>query len=363
MMVLAEGQVMEEVDSIVIPDELMTDEEVNKSNEEVFLDEGQNDKTVDLNVVENSEEAEETFIEKKNDWGIEINDSSDESDDEIKDIIQEESIETHVGGSSKTSEYGKDFIKSFESFRDHAYKAVPTEKYYTIGYGHYGADVYEGMTITIEEAEIMFEEDLLKYENYVDTFLNNYGISVNQSQYDALVSFTYNVGNQWKATETFQLKTYLINGVSNYTDEQITTAFTNWNKSGGKVLAGLTRRRKAEAEMFLHGNIANIESGWIDVSPGTANKYTQIWWDAGKNATSYDVKIWKGTLWEGDAYQILWGVTGTSCEINLPRGYYEGYVDYRNGDDVRISRNTISFTVDSDYAPKPNKAKLGKCFN
>ena len=70
MMVLAEGQVMEEVDSIVIPDELMTDEEVNKSNEEVFLDEGQNDKTVDLNVVENSEEAEETFIEKKNDWGI-----------------------------------------------------------------------------------------------------------------------------------------------------------------------------------------------------------------------------------------------------------------------------------------------------
>ena len=102
----------------------------------------------------------------------------------------------------------------------------------------------------------------------------------------------------------------------------------------------------------------SIVSGKVDVSAGNSSKLTSIWWDAGKNATSYDVKIWKGTLWEGDAYQILWGVTGTSCEINLPAGYYEGYVDYRNGDDVRISRNTISFTVDSDYAPKPNWANV-----
>lgn len=233
MMVLADGQVMAEADSIDIPNELLIDEEVNKTNEDVLLEEKQIEKTINLNSVENSVEViEETINEDESNRGIDMNNSSDESDSEITDIIQEDVIETLIGGSSKTSENGKEFIKSFESFRDHAYKAVPTEKYYTIGYGHCGADVYAGMTITKEEAEIMFEKDLLKYENYVDTFLNKYGISVNQSQYDALVSFTYNEGNQWEATETFQLKTYLINGVSNYTDEQITTAFTNWNKSG-----------------------------------------------------------------------------------------------------------------------------------
>ena len=133
-----------------------------------------------------------------------------------------------------------------------------------------------------------------------------------------------------------------------------------WSQFNSAQLGGHSPARyiRYVAMPYNYPDSNAVESGWIDVSPGTANKYTQIRWDAGKNATSYDVKIWKGTLWEGDAYQILWGVTGTSCEINLPRGYYEGYVDYRNGDDVRISRNTISFTVDSDYAPKPNWANV-----
>lgn len=150
------------------------------------------------------------------------------------------------------SEEGVDMIRSFEGFRSTAYKAVASEKYYTIGYGHYGADVYPGMTVTREQAEQMLRSDIQKYEGYVNNFLNSHSISVNQSQYDALVSFTYNLGNVWVSTPTFQLKTYLINGINNYSDEQITTAFTNWCKDGaGNVLSGLLTRRQKEASYFL----------------------------------------------------------------------------------------------------------------
>ena len=152
------------------------------------------------------------------------------------------------------SQSGVDLIKQFEGCRLTAYKVTSSEKYYTIGYGHYGADVYAGMTITQAQAESMLKSDLVRFEGYVNTFLNKNNITINQNQFDALVSFTYNVGNVWVSYNTFQLKTYLINGVSNYNGDQITTAFTNWNKSGGVVLDGLTRRRKAEAALFLNGN-------------------------------------------------------------------------------------------------------------
>lgn len=161
--------------------------------------------------------------------------------------ISQQSVNMNV------SQNGIELIKQFEGCRLTAYKALSSEQYYTIGYGHYGPDVHAGMTITQEQAESMLRSDLVKYVGYVNTFLNKYGISINQNQFDALTSFTYNLGNVWVSYSTFQLKTYLINGVSNYTDEQITTAFTNWNKSGGAVIDGLTRRRKAEAQLFLKG--------------------------------------------------------------------------------------------------------------
>lgn len=166
-------------------------------------------------------------------------------------LIPQNIVEIHASNRS-ISEEGVGMIRSFEGFRSTAYKAVVSEKYYTIGYGHYGADVYPGMTVTREQAEQMLRSDIQKYEGYVNNFLNSHSISVNQSQYDALVSFTYNLGNVWVSTPTFQLKTYLINGINNYSDEQITTAFTNWCRDGaGNVLSGLVTRRQKEASYFL----------------------------------------------------------------------------------------------------------------
>lgn len=146
----------------------------------------------------------------------------------------------------KTSQEGVNFIKQFEGVRLKAYKAIPTEKYFTIGYGHYGADVKQDMVITHAEAEAYLRIDLQRFEKAV----NALGLPLNQNQFNALVSFTYNcgAGNLKKLT-------------ANRTLPQIADAMLSFNHAGGKELAGLTRRRKAERELFLKGEDMNIIIG------------------------------------------------------------------------------------------------------
>lgn len=137
----------------------------------------------------------------------------------------------------KTSTNGIKLIQQFEGCRLTAYKAVATEKYYTIGYGHYGADVTKGMTITQAKATSLLKSDLAKFEKQIDKYASKY--KFNQNQYDALVSFAYNIGNIDGLTR---------NGTRCIAE--ISDAIVKYNKAGGKVLAGLTKRRKAEQELF-----------------------------------------------------------------------------------------------------------------
>ena len=136
---------------------------------------------------------------------------------------------------------GLDLIKSFEGLKLTAYKAVSTEKYYTIGYGHYGSDVTEGMSITKAKAEALLISDCSKFVQAVNKIVTAHYTSMNQNQFDALVSFTYNCGtaNLTKLTAK-NTRTYA----------EISSAMLNYNKSGGKVLAGLTKRRTAEQKLF-----------------------------------------------------------------------------------------------------------------
>ena len=137
----------------------------------------------------------------------------------------------------KTSQTGINLIKSFEGVRLTAYKAVSTEKYYTIGYGHYGADVTKGMKITQAQADAYLVSDLAKFEAKVNKYMSKYNF--NSNQFDSLVSFAYNVGN---------IDGLTANGTR--TIAQISSKFSAYNKSGGKVLAGLTKRRAAEKKLF-----------------------------------------------------------------------------------------------------------------
>lgn len=132
---------------------------------------------------------------------------------------------------------GLNLIKSFEGCKLTAYKCLPTEKYYTIGYGHYGSDVKAGMKITEEQAEELLIQDCKKAIKNVNSFMSKYNF--NQNQFDALVSFAFNVGsiNQLTASGTRTL-------------EQISSKIPAYNKSGGRVIAGLVRRRAKEKELF-----------------------------------------------------------------------------------------------------------------
>ncbi|MFG3451150.1 lysozyme [Stutzerimonas stutzeri] len=137
-----------------------------------------------------------------------------------------------------TSQKGLDLIKSFEGLRLSAYRCpadIPT-----IGYGT-TAGVKMGDTITKERAEELLREDVARFESQV---LRLVKVPLTQGQHDALVSFVYNLGAGNLSNSTLLR---LLNA-GDYAGAA--AQFDRWNKAGGKVLAGLVRRRAAERALF-----------------------------------------------------------------------------------------------------------------
>jgi lysozyme len=131
-------------------------------------------------------------------------------------------------------------IKEFEGLKLQAY--VCPAGVATIGYGHTNG-VKKGDIIDPHQAEEFLRADLLP----IETALSLKYATITQAAFDALVCFSFNVGLAW--TRGSGLKTALMEGrMTDAADELL-----RWNKAGGKVLAGLTRRRIAERELFLSG--------------------------------------------------------------------------------------------------------------
>ena len=143
----------------------------------------------------------------------------------------------------ETSESMIAVIKKFEGLRLKAYKCPAGVQ--TIGYGHTRNFKFsENYKITEEQAEKFLHEDLKKFENSIKKLVK---VPLSQCQFDALVSFTFNVGATNFKNST--LLKYLNNGEYSLAAEQ----FERWIYSNGKKLDGLQTRRKAEKEIFLHG--------------------------------------------------------------------------------------------------------------
>lgn len=140
----------------------------------------------------------------------------------------------------KISQKGLNLIKEFEGLRLKAYKALPSEKYYTIGYGHYAASIKKDDVITEEEAEHLLIQDLSRAEKSVNSYDKCYNF--NQNQYDALVSFTFNCGD-------YNLNTLLQFGMRPISE--VRKAITKYvHDSNKNVIPGLVRRRAAELALF-----------------------------------------------------------------------------------------------------------------
>ena len=138
----------------------------------------------------------------------------------------------------KTGTKGIELIKHFEGCELEAYKCAAGV--WTIGYGHIKGVTPESV-ITQEQAEQMLVEELNEYEGYINDMVT---ADLNQDQFDAMVSWVYNLGGGNLKASTL-LKTLNV-GDYNGVPAQI----MRWNKAGGKVLEGLTRRRQAEADLF-----------------------------------------------------------------------------------------------------------------
>lgn len=142
----------------------------------------------------------------------------------------------------KTSPKGIALIKSAGGLRLKAYPDPGTGGLpWTIGYGS-TSGVTRHMVITEAQAEQMLAADLVRFEHIVERLVH---VPVAQGQFDALVSFTYNVGegNFTKSTLLRKLNAGDAAGAA----EQ----FTRWVDAGGKVLPGLVKRRAAERSLFL----------------------------------------------------------------------------------------------------------------
>lgn len=201
----------------------------------------------------------------------------------------------------KINDAGLKLIEEFEGCRLTAYKPVAAEKYWTIGYGHYGKDVYQGMKITQAQAEAYLKSDVARFE----TAVNNLNRSWTENQFSALVSFTYNCGEG-------NLKTLC----KNRTADEIASKMLLYNKGAdGKVLNGLVRRRKAEKELFQSGSTTakaseakKVTQYAVTVTADTLNVRT----GAGTNNGMYkvggkDFQLPKGMIVSIEAENSGWG--------------------------------------------------------
>ncbi|KMK13555.1 muraminidase [Pluralibacter gergoviae] len=145
------------------------------------------------------------------------------------------------------SQSGIELIKRFEGCSLTAYPDPGTGGApWTIGYGWTGnvdgKSIRPGMKIDQSTADRLLRTGIVSYDQAVNKMLK---VKVTQNQYDALVSLAYNIGTRSLSTSTL-MKKLNAGDCSGAADE-----FLRWNKSGGKVMPGLTNRRKAEQEVFL----------------------------------------------------------------------------------------------------------------
>ncbi len=136
------------------------------------------------------------------------------------------------------SENGLNLIREFEGCKLEAYQ--DSVGVWTVGYGS-TRGVCSGLTITQEDADRRLQNDV---QGAVLCVKNAVKVNVTQNQFDALVSFVFNLG--CGALRNSQL----LRKLNDMDDEGAASEFGKWNHGGGQVLAGLTRRREAEAELF-----------------------------------------------------------------------------------------------------------------
>ena len=142
------------------------------------------------------------------------------------------------------SDNGYDVIKSFEGVRNNAYK--DSVGIWTVGIGFItvdGVKVNESTTLTDDQIKTQFFAQITKYEDAVNQAVTS---ELNQNQFDALVSFTFNLGGAALRSSTLLKKVNI-----DPSDATIANEFIKWDRAGGNVIPGLLKRRQAESNLYF----------------------------------------------------------------------------------------------------------------
>lgn len=165
---------------------------------------------------------------------------------------------------------------------------------YTVGYGTACpadmVDYYMENGITEEAAEILLRNYLANTENTINKkFIDKYGLTLTQGQFDALVSFTYNCGAGWISETNGTFHNAVKNGA---TGSELIRAFSLWCSAGGKILPGLVRRRLSEANMFLNGQYSRT----------APENYCYVYFNPNGGSVSYKIQGYDANLGTAPAY-------------------------------------------------------------
>lgn len=197
------------------------------------------------------------------------------------------------------------YIKQGEGFSE---KPINDGTGWYIGYGCLinPADYPNG--ITEAQADALLRSNMQQFADYINLrFLKKHGVSVTQGQFDAMIAMSYALGLSWMNAGN-RLPTYIVNGVGNYTDQQIASAFAAWCHVGGAVNTVALKRRIMEANMFLYDNY----------------DFSQYWGELGWNWVILDANGGKNALSDVAVYKTG-GIYGALPEASRSGWYFAGW--------------------------------------
>ena len=145
-------------------------------------------------------------------------------------------------GPQRTSAQGQELIKFFEGCELETYVCASGQL--TQGYGHCGPEVQMGQTITQEQADQLLRDDLQRFEDATERWIT---VQLDQSQFDALVSWGFNVGTGAMAESTLRRRLNQGEDVNLVLSQEL----PKWNKGASGPLPGLTKRRAAEVKLAV----------------------------------------------------------------------------------------------------------------
>ncbi len=215
---------------------------------------------------------------------------------------------------------GLSLIKEFEGCKLTAYKDV--KGVLTIGWGHTTSagppTVRTGMKISQADADRIFATDLIKYENAVSAAID---VPLNPNQYAACVSLCYNIGPGAFA------KSSVAKFINKGKEAEAANALRMWNKAGGKVVAGLVRRREAERRLFLTPVVSVLNPPVVpETLDSIAAKGGRIATGTKKNKTAGKVAVGTGVVTTvTTVIDAAGGLTNVTASLHPFKDLFDAY--------------------------------------